>query len=219
MTTSNLNAIALFGGTFDPIHLGHIKPMIAAANDLHWQKVILLPANIPPHKAHAKVSAKHRLAMLKLVCQDFPIFDIDDRELYKNSPSFTVETLTEYRLQYPTAQLYFGIGMDSLLSFTQWHKWQEILALTHLVVSDRPGYTLDNMDEFSKQKLSQHIIDSTKTPLSHVESLAGNIIILPSQQYDISSTMIRQQLLQRSSITSLTTPKVSDYINQHNLYR
>ena len=214
MNTNSPDAIALFGGTFDPIHYGHINPIVNVAKALELDQIVLLPAHIPPHKAKAKVSSLHRKAMLSLVCQDYSTFTIDDRELHKDSPSYTVETLLEYRQLHPTAKLYFCIGMDSLLSFTTWYKWQEILKLSNLIVTVRPGYDLADITPDTTKLLSQHqvsIDDVTKAQ-------AGKIAIIASREYDISSTEIRQLLIANKPINQLTTDKVCQYICEHQLY-
>ena len=90
-----LTRIGILGGTFDPIHFGHINPAINTAKWLELSQLILLPAHIPPHKSQTKASALHRKAMVSLVCDDYPLFKLDDRELLRSSPSYTVETLKE----------------------------------------------------------------------------------------------------------------------------
>ena len=152
-----LKRIAILGGTFDPIHHGHLKPAQQVANWLKLEKLVLLPAHIPPHKNGTYANASQRKAMVELVCEHDKLFHIDSRELTRTSPSYTVETLKEIKSENPHSQLFFIIGMDSLLNFTSWHQWQEILMLCHLVVNNRPQYEFASINIQTKNLL-QYII-------------------------------------------------------------
>ena len=215
MNTKPAEAIAIFGGTFDPIHYGHMFPAIHAAQWLKLDTVNLLPANIPPHKAKAKVENAHRVTMLELACQHYPIFTIDDRELSKNTPSYTVETLREYRSMHPNARLYFFVGMDSLLTFTTWYQWQEILSLCHLVVTTRPGYDSAAAPDEIKELLQQYEINLAQAK----KVLAGGIIIAPPIAHDVSSTQIRGLIASEQDITPYTLDTIASYITTQKLYQ
>ena len=220
MLQTNNDDIALLGGTFDPIHYGHIQPAKQVADWLGLKQVLLLPAHIPVHKAHPGTSARQRAAMIDLVCQDQALLAIDRRELNRATPSYTVETLQQIKQQSPNKRIFFIVGMDSLLSFTTWHKWQDILGLCHLVVNTRPGYDLQRLPEQTRQLLQKHQQnDLTKL----TDQSAGAIIFSPPANYDISSTQLRQQLKNRhkynSPELSLQVPdKVLAYINNQHLY-
>jgi len=209
------NTIALFGGTFDPIHKGHIYTAEALANWLSIEKVTLLPAHIPPHKASPSVSSVHRAEMVELVCKHHSLFDCDQRELTRNKPSYTVDTLAEFRLEHPEKELFFFIGMDSLLTFTQWHQWQRILTLCHLVVCTRPGYDMENMSDEITQLLSKHQIG-----LSDLESNKnGGILFAPPSEHDISSSELRHAYQNQQPNETWLTTEVSQYIQENSLYR
>lgn len=219
-----MNNIGILGGTFDPIHLGHTVPAKAVAAHLSLDKVLLIPANIPPHKASPNVSAKQRTTMVKLACDAEPIFSCDERELSRDCLSFTFDTLKELAQCHPNASLYFIMGLDSLLTFTTWHKYQDILSYCHLVVNTRPNYQLSNLNQDTKTLLKTHQIDDV-TALQNTKS--GGILLLPSQlpNYDehlhinISSSEIRQSLLNRQACQHLLSPKVFAFINKNKLYR
>ncbi|REL30138.1 nicotinate-nucleotide adenylyltransferase [Thalassotalea euphylliae] len=223
----NTESQLIFGGTFDPFHLGHLNLCKHIAGDLNVNKITLLPANIPPHKAAAKVCSQHRLAMLQALAQQVPLFRVDGRELNRDKPSYTVDTLEEIKLEKPSLSLSLLIGMDSLLSFTQWHQWQEILARVNLIVCTRPNYTL-NIKQLHAE-LQQRLTDKASLNLADV----GQIYLAPSANVDLSSTDIRYQLSQvntydSSSVTTSSQvpsqafnqlPKViAEYIKQHQLY-
>ena len=207
--------IGLLGGTFDPIHYGHIKPVIEAAQWLGLDKVKLMPAHIPPHKNTTFANTKHRLAMVELVCQQYAMLTCDARELKRNQPSFTVTTLKEIKKEQPNTRLFFFIGMDSLINFTTWHNYQEILHYCHLVVSTRPNYQLAQLDSIGKKFLEQHRVNSPEQAKRHH---AGHILLAPDYFYPISSTQIRRQLQQQNYPSEHLPEAVLNYIIKQKLY-
>lgn len=219
-----MSHIGILGGTFNPIHLGHTLPAKAVAAHLSLDKVLLVPANIPPHKELPNISAKQRATMVDLACEADPLFSCDERELNRDGFSFTVDTLKELSECYPNANLYFIMGLDSLLTFTAWHQFQEILSLCHLVVNTRPNYQLNNLNQATKSLLNQHQVDDANS-LKGIKS--GGIILLPNSlpNYDehldinVSSSEVRQRLFNKQTCQHLLSPKVSAFINKNKLYR
>lgn len=206
--------IALFGGTFDPIHLGHIQSASHTAKWLGIDRVVLLPAHIPPHKDQPTTPSSIRAKMVDLVCQEHPIFTCDKRELNRDKPSYTVDTLEEFKREFPHHQLYFFIGMDSLLSFTQWVQWQKILTLCHIVVATRPGYDLTKAQADTLQLLNQY--QGSKDDALNLPY--GKIVIAPEVTFDISSTEIRHSLRAQADTSHFLTDNVSLYIKKHKIY-
>jgi len=219
-----MNRIGILGGTFDPVHLGHTLPAKVVAKHLSLDKVLLIPASIPPHKAPPNISAKQRVEMVKLACEAEPLFSCDDRELNRNGHSYTVDTLIELSQSHPNTRLYFILGLDSLLTFTTWHKYQEILSLCHIVVNTRPNYQLNTLNQATKSLLDKHQITNAN---SLKTSTSGGILLLPNSlpSYDnqlninISSSEIRQRLINGQSCQNLLAPSVFDFINKNELYR
>lgn len=219
-----MTSIGILGGTFDPIHLGHTLPAKVVAEYLSLTKVLLIPANIPPHKATPNVSAKQRAEMVHLACQSEHLFSCDERELKRDGNSYTVDTLKELKKEFPQQTLYFIVGLDSLLTFTTWHKYQEILSLCHLVVNTRPNYQLGNLDQATKTLLNNHQVHSINE-LKKQQS--GGIFLLPSAlpsynnhlHLDISSSDIRHRLANKQDCQQLLVPSVYTYISQNKLYR
>ena len=214
------SGIGILGGTFDPIHLGHTQSAHAVAHELGLNKVLLIPAHIQPHKASADLvphaSAKQRAAMVEIACQQSMLFTCDQRELKRSGHSYTVDTLNELKKQYPTQALYFIIGMDSLMTFTQWHKYQEILTICHLVVNTRPNYPIEQLNEATKILLGKHqTADVTELALNK----AGKIYFAKACFFDISSTQIRQNLAQQQSVQQQLLPAIAEFIHKNNLYR
>ncbi len=213
---TNKKDIAIMGGTFDPIHNGHIETAKETATWLNVEQLLLLPAHIPPHKNTTTASAQHREAMVELVCKQQPIFQLDNRELQRHSASYTVTSLQEIKQEQPNSRIFFIIGMDSLLNFTTWHQWQTILSLCHIVVNIRPGYQLDQINPATQHLLkSHHISDIDKINTKD----AGGIIFHNNQSLNVSSSEIRTQLLSKNLKKNLLSEVVLHYIQQENLYQ
>ena len=208
---------ALFGGTFDPIHFGHLRPVEALAQQVGLKKVTLLPNNVPPHRPQPEASARQRVEMLRCAIATRPLFDIDTRELERDTPSWTVATLEALRAERGAEQpLGFIIGQDSLLTLAKWHRWQDLLSLCHLLVCQRPGYATQMETPEMQQWLDAH-------RAQHAEQLhqspAGLIWLADTPLLDISATEIRQRRHQGQSCTDLLPDAVIDYIDRAGLYR
>lgn len=220
--------IGILGGTFNPIHLGHTLPAKVVAAHLSLEKVLLIPANIPPHKNAPNISAANRATMVKLACENEPLFTCDERELKRDGYSYTVDTLTELTGLYPNTRLYFIMGLDSLLTFTQWHKYQDILKHCHLVVNTRPNYHLSTTNLATKYLIEKHQVNSL-SKLNEMRS--GGILFIPDilpsisplevnqLNMDVSSSEIRQRLLNNQDCKHLLCANVLAFINKNRLYR
>ena len=229
MTTNNTSiaksknmsqGIGILGGTFDPIHVGHTQSAQAVADELGLTKVLLIPAHIPPHKISPELvphaSAKQRAAMVDIACQKSSLFSGDHRELARSGHSYTVDTLKELKQQYPNQPLCFIIGMDSLLTFTQWHQYQQILSLCHLVVNTRPNYSINHINDATKNLLDNY----QTTDINELSQLdSGRIFFANDCHFDISSTHIRQRLAQKHSCKDQLLPSVAEFIHKNKLYR
>lgn len=205
------NEIALFGGTFDPIHKGHIACAKHVTQWLGLTQVSLIPSHIPPHKSSTTVRALDRLAMVKLAIKDDPFFSVDDREILKKATSYTVETLEELRTEKAQQKIYFIIGMDSLIHFSNWHRWQDILKFCHIVVSTRPGYDISAVPE----ALMPYIESELSEIANHT---FGKILIAPPCLHDISSTEIRHLLASKKIADERLPQAVAEYIKINSLY-
>ncbi len=208
--------IALLGGTFDPIHLGHILPAQATAKWLGVEQLYLLPAHIPPHKTGTHAEAKQRAKMVALVCDEHNDLTLDPRELNRHSHSYTLDTLKEIKAEQPCAGIYFIMGMDSLLSFTQWRGWQEILTLCNLAVNIRPGYSHLALESTLAPALKSRLVYS---PVQLQQQQVGKILLHETTPIDISSTKIRAKIKAGLSYSQYLPESVYNYIEQHQLYR
>ncbi|HAT40563.1 MAG TPA: nicotinate-nucleotide adenylyltransferase [Rheinheimera sp.] len=198
-----------YGGTFDPVHQGHVQLALFALQHCGLHSLDLIPCHLPPHR-QAPTSAAHRVAMLELALAPYPQLQINDLELSHQQPSYTVDTLTTLKQRYPNDSLCFLIGMDSLQYFTRWHRWQEILELAHLLVVDRPGYSAEDGD--APELLARSQVTDLDALDRHA---AGCIYRLANPPFDVSATLLRQN---PTGAHPLQIPAVADYIKQHGLY-
>jgi nicotinate-nucleotide adenylyltransferase len=211
---------ALLGGTFDPIHYGHLRPAISLANEVGLKQISLLPNHIPPHKPQPEASTEQRLAMLKLAIEDLPLFKLDVREILPEAstrPSYTIETLQAWRQENGDSEgLAFIMGQDSLLSLPTWNKWQTLLNYCHLLICRRPGYAQNTNNVELQRWVETH---NTKNAQDLHDSPNGYIFFAHTPLEDISATEIRQNINHQASCENLLPPKVWHYIYQQGLYR
>ncbi len=220
-TNTAFQRLGILGGTFDPIHNGHINTAIETAKWLALDTIQLMPAHIPPHKTSTVATPLQRKKMVALACQSHPVLQLDSRELLRNHPSYTVDTLQEIHQENAHYQLFFIIGMDSFIQFTTWHRWQDILNLCHLVVNDRPRYEKGQMAQTLLQKNNYHCLSPYfADDLSSISTLkAGKILFHQQTPFDISSTEIRTALAQNTVENTMLPQAVLNYIQQQQLYK
>lgn len=209
--------LGFYGGTFDPIHQGHLQLALYVQQHCQLQELQLLPCHLPPHRAHPGVSSQHRAKMVELAISPYPQLKLNTLELQKNSASYTVETLELLHQQYPDDFLCFVIGMDSLCAFQSWFRYQHILTLCHLLVCQRPGYQMNAEAQTLLQSHGAADISELK------QQTAGKILLLDNPLFDISASQIRagfsSQTPQDNPDPSLQIPEVLAYIHQHQLYQ
>lgn len=182
--------VVLYGGTFNPIHFGHVKPVISLEKSILIKQLHYIPCHIPPHKKAPKLSAEKRLNMTKEAISQvnfpFPV-QVSDYELRSDEPSYSLKTILHFKTLYPDNDLGFLMGLDSLLSFTQWYKWQEILENCYLVVMTRPGFDLN---------------DSNLAP-QIAEQIGRRIFTISCEDVPVSSTMIRKVIDGKAPIETI----------------
>ena len=211
MSSQDLTMIGLLGGTFNPIHFGHLRPTLDMAEQLGLKTVHIIPAKLPPLRAKPTISAEHRLAMVKLAIATEARFILDVREFQRNKVSYTLDTLISIRKERGNAvSLCWMMGMDAYHQFTQWHQWQKILQLCHLVVAHRPNYSPDENKQLNRYH-TPHLGDLSRNP-------AGKIHFIAVTQLDISATMLRQYRKDNRSLRYLLPDAVYNYINENKLY-
>jgi len=215
MTQSLQPAIGFLGGTFDPIHFGHLRPALEIQESLNLSTLYLMPNYLSPHKSSTLATAQQRLRMVELATQSTPQLAIDNQEILQTGPSYTIDTLKRLRAQHPTTPLCFIMGMDALLQFDKWHQYQEILNYCHLVVSYRPG-AAPQFNDTVKALLAQHQVAEP----SHLhDTLCGAIYLQNTTQLAISSSQIRRLVAAQQRIDFLTPSAVCHYIQQQGCYQ
>jgi nicotinate-nucleotide adenylyltransferase len=203
--------ICLFGGTFDPVHYGHLQPLYELQQTLMADVVHILPASIPPHRSTPRANSRQRLEMLELALREYPGFVLDTRELEREGPSWTVLTLQSLRKQYPDDSLCLVMGSDAFADLPSWYHWQEILGLAHIIVIERAGFDKPGRPEWATDSL-QEDVSSLRS------STCGGILYVSLKGVDISATDIRLRLSTGQPVTGLISDEVITYIHQNGLY-
>lgn len=209
--------IGMLGGTFDPVHLGHLRSAVELHEALALDQLHMIPAQQPPLRGRPQVSAQQRLSLLKAGIGDTPGLVADDRELQRDGPSYSVDTLAELRAHYgEQARLAMAIGYDAFLRLAQWHQPERIFALAHLVVIARPGYS-DALPESLTELVGQRGVDSVEQLMQR--SCGGYLFLELPSLLAISATGIRECLDQGKSVRYLVPEPVEQAIKHHRLYQ
>jgi nicotinate-nucleotide adenylyltransferase len=209
-----MQTIGLFGGTFDPVHYGHLRTALELRHRLALDEVRFLPCAIPPHRDMPTASAATRLRMLRAALDSEPGFLIDERELERGGPSYSVDTLLSLRADYPQASLCLLLGMDAFLGLPTWRAWRELLQLGHIVVAHRPGSRMPADGELGE--LLHRCGTRTSTELTR--SLAGRVHVQEVTQLEISSTELRASIRAGMPASYLVPAAVWDIIMETGCY-
>jgi len=209
-----MGPIGVFGGTFDPIHYGHLRTAFEMLQALRFDEVRFMPCGDPPHRGKTYADATLRLQMVTMAIEGQPRFVADDRELRRDGPSYTVDTLSALREEFPQAPLALIIGMDAFLGLTTWHQWRDILTLAHIVIAHRPGWRAPDMGPLGSllAERGTHRIDDLH------EAGAGRIYIHDVTQLEISSTEIRELIACGRDPIFLMPDAVRDVISDSGCY-
>ena len=212
---SHLPALGLFGGTFDPIHAAHLRMAQAFRNELQLDEVRLIPAGQPYHREQGPhASPAQRLEMVRLAIADLPGLAVDAREVQRNKPAYTVDTLEEIRAEIgPERPLWWLIGGDSLASLHTWRRWEDLFALANIAVALRPGFDETRLPSAVRTQWQQRQV----TDFSN-GAPSGTMRPLTLPPLDVSATAIRQRLQSGADTGTLLSAPVLAYIRQHRLY-
>lgn len=207
--------IALFGGTFNPIHIGHLRVAEEVRHFCKIDKVLFIPSGNPPLKSHDVAPATDRLNMVKMSVAQNPYFEVSDIELHKQTLTFTIDTVKQMRSQFTNERLFFVCGVDAFLDLPNWKAPEELLHSIEFIVVNRPGYKLAD---------SKYIVDfvynDLQTPYVQAKLHNGNYVnVLTVSNYCHSSSYIRHCIKSGISVRYLVHDEVLRYIDQHNLYR
>jgi nicotinate-nucleotide adenylyltransferase len=212
--------IGILGGTFDPIHFGHLRLAQELAQALKLVQVRFVPSGTPPHRAAPQASAAHRVAMTRLAVAGNPLFSVDEREAGRNGPAYTFDTLAEIRAELGTANpVVLLLGADAFLDFAAWHRWHELFGLAHVAVAHRPGFPVERWRDGMPQPLArEYSARLMQQPLAVHLAPAGGIVVIPFTALDISATAIREFVRTGACPRYLLPDPVLDYIRAEGLY-
>jgi nicotinate-nucleotide adenylyltransferase len=204
--------IGVYGGTFNPIHYGHLRTALEVQALFNLEQLRLIPCRQPPHRDQPEVSGQLRMEMLKLAIDGVAGFITDGRELDREGPSYMVDTLRSLRQEMPEQSVILFIGADAFFGLEKWHRWQQLFDYAHLVVMTRPNFGLQPESEFLRQRLvTQREMLVTKS--------AGYLFFQAVTPLDISATQIRQIIATNGNPQFLLPDAVLAFIRQHQLYQ
>ncbi len=206
--------IGIMGGMFDPPHIGHIHTALSIKQQLNFAEVRLVPCRTAPHRGPAIASEQQRLDMLSLALAGEAGLLVDDREFHRSGSSYTVDTLNSLREEHPHSQLFLIVGMDGFISLPSWHCWQQLFELAHLLVITRPGWQLTEsavmQDELAHRRL--HNVNEFK------QFSSGKILLQSFVPLELSSSQIRELIIQHKSVRYLLPEAVLNYVIEKQLY-
>lgn len=212
--------LGILGGTFDPVHYGHLRLAQEVAEKLKLEQVRFIPSGTPPHRPAPGVPAEDRLEMVRLAVEGNALFKVDGRELRRAGPGYMVDTLAELRREAGAGRpLTLLLGADAFLDLATWSRWHELFGLAHIVVAHRPGFPVDTWQDRMPQPLArEYALRMMQQPLAVHLAPAGGIAVVAIAALDISATMIRDCLGSGASPRYLLPDSVLDYIQSHALY-
>jgi nicotinate-nucleotide adenylyltransferase len=207
-------AIGILGGTFDPIHHGHLRMALELYESLDLARVHIIPCHQPVHRKQPTATPAQRMAMVNCAIANEPGLLADDREIRRQGPSYMIDTLLDMKKDLPDSPLCLLIGIDAFLGFPSWNRFDEILQLSHLVVAHRPQYQIPTTGV---------VADLLKARIQHEisyihDNMAGGILLRPITALEISASDIRKQIALGRNPRYLLPDGVYDYIKQHGTY-
>ncbi|NOT13901.1 MAG: nicotinate-nucleotide adenylyltransferase [Methylococcaceae bacterium] len=203
--------IGIFGGTFDPVHYGHLRSALEVKDIFDLTELRLIPSARPPHRQQPEATTSARVHMLEQAIENQPGFICDTRELDREGHSYMIDTLKSLRQDFPKQPLLLFIGCDAFNNLSNWYQWQHLFDYAHIVVMTRPGFEIQHPDAFftARQILQREAL---------TQSAAGKLFFQPVTQLDISATVIRHMIAEKKSPAYLLPDVVLSYIYQHHLY-
>ncbi len=215
-----MRRLGLFGGTFDPVHLGHVVPAVRALETFRFERLVFVPAFNPPHKLGDPLTPfPHRFAMLALATQPYDRFLVSAAEAERAGPTYTFDTVRSFRERFAAEQLYFLMGSDSFSQIETWHRWEELVDLVHLVVLHRDTVWGEALEARVPRPLHGRM--RRVEPFQAVpdpEPGSTWIYLLEHEAFPVSATQLRERLRLGRSIHELVPPEVHRYIVKHHLY-
>lgn len=209
-----VRAIGIFGGTFDPIHYGHLRTAFEMLQALAFDEVRFVPCGDPPHRGKTYADAELRFRMVEAAIAGQSGFVSDDRELRRDGPSYSIDTLLDFRTEFPGSPLGLIVGMDAFLGLPNWHRWDEILDIAHIIVAHRPGWKAPDIGPLGSliSEYGTHRVDDLHN------TAHGRIHIHAVTQLEIASTEIRDLVAAGRDPRFLMPDAVSSVIQETSVY-
>ena len=220
MSKSRFPLIGIFGGTFDPIHYGHLRIAEEIVDAVNLQKMYFVPAGIPRLRRVPVVLPQHRAEIVRLAIQNNPTFILDEREINRDGVSSSIDSVREFKQEFgEEISLCFVIGVDAFIKLEKWNSWKELFNLCHFIISARPGYVFHSINELLPKELQK---ECSQRWISSADSLrnvtSGLIFIGSTTMLDISATSIRAHIAAGRSLRYLAPDIVVSYISSNKLY-
>ncbi|MCR4347024.1 MAG: nicotinate-nucleotide adenylyltransferase [Sulfuricaulis sp.] len=209
-----MKPIGILGGTFDPVHYGHMRPAQEVLRALDLAEVRIIPAAHPPHRRPPLATVDQRLRMVELAVAEFPGLRVDDREIRRGGPSYTVLTLESLREEFSERPLCLLLGLDAFDGIGTWHQWQRLPELAHFIVMTRPGWNIPagvTLPSWARGRLA-------RTAGDLAQASAGRIYFQTVTPQDISATHIRESIARGEAVDGLLPPAVLDYLRANRIY-
>ena len=204
--------IGVFGGTFDPVHNGHVLTISELLEKLPFEKILVIPNLQPPHRESSQVSYKHRYEMASMAFKDIPKTIVDSRESHREGPSYAIETVKEIMSEEEGVRVVMIVGSDSFVDIHSWYKWQDLINLVDFVIMKRPDLPL------SKNKKAKDLVSVKGFKKGLFEDSKLNICEIEVTPFKISSSSIREKIVKGKKIDHLVNTLVKEYIKKHGLY-
>jgi nicotinate-nucleotide adenylyltransferase len=215
MPSADTRRIGILGGTFDPVHRGHLDTADAAERVLQLTRVFVVTSNVPPHRPQPRSSAFHRFAMVALAVVDRPEWRAADLELRSDAPSYTAFTLAKFHDRgFEPTELFFILGADAFADIASWRDYPHILESANFAVVSRPGFSVRDLPA-RLPTLARRMTEAALPPRDHALPM---IFLIDEPTADVSSTAIRERIAARQPIDGLVPPLVRQHIEQHGLY-
>ena len=211
-----MTRVGVLGGTFDPLHLGHLRAAEVARDALRLDKVLFIPASTPPHKASPPVTAaEHRAAMLECALADEPYFEVSRIELDRGGRSYTIDTLEALRERSKDSRFFFITGTDAFADIQTWKSWRELLSAHWFLVHERPGFPIEAARNAVPPGVEFRVLDEPDAD----PGAEPGVLFLRRPMLMVSSTDIRRSIREDRSIRFLVPDRVAAYIGEYRLYR
>ncbi|VAW94697.1 Nicotinate-nucleotide adenylyltransferase [hydrothermal vent metagenome] len=208
--------IGIYGGTFDPVHFGHLRPAVDVYSELGLSEVRFIPAGVPVHRDMPVASSEHRYQMLLLATENVAGLSVDDREITRDEPSYMIDTIRSLQADFSNEKFCLIVGMDAFIGFAAWREWRTILELVNIVVTCRPRFDLASIADSA---LKDYVLAAeTKDKDEFLEGASGHCYFCPVTQLDISATKIRKLVKRGSELNYLLPDSVINYLLQKQLY-